>query len=169
MHCNLVELPYSYVMSIEIERKFLVRDLRFKQEAYQVLKITQGYLNSLPERNVRIRVLDEKAILTIKGPSSEDGTTRFEWEKEIPVAEARLLMQLCEPGLIDKERYLINTGNHTIEVDVFHGDNEGLILAEIELHTSDEEIVKPSWLGKEVTGDNRYYNSSLISQPYSTW
>ena len=127
----------------------------------------QGYICSDPGRTVRVRVRGDKGFLTIKGQSSEDGLSRFEWEKEIPVSEALELMNLCVSGVIDKTRYLVPYGDHTYEVDVFHGANEGLVLAEIELSDELEAFEKPSWLGKEVTGDMRYYNSMLSLHPFS--
>ncbi len=167
-------------MGFEIEKKFLVKDVNnvkaFKNsgdqgnpEAFKKFQILQGYLCSSPERTVRIRIREERAFLTIKGKSSKSGTTRFEWEKEIEIEEARQLLKICQPGLIEKTRYLIKSEKHTFEVDVFHGLNQGLILAEVELHTEDEQFLKPDWLGKEVTGDVRYYNSRLIKKPYNSW
>ena len=155
-------------MALEIERKFLVAE-GFKPSATIFFRISQGYLNSSPERTVRVRIKGDKGFLTIKGLSSENGVSRYEWEKEIPVSEAADLLRLCEPGIIDKTRYIIEADGHTFEVDEFHGDNEGLILAEIELSSEDEAFTKPSWLGKEVTGDARYYNSMLMNHPYKNW
>jgi adenylate cyclase len=153
----------------EIERKFLVKSEVFKKEAFKKSKIKQGYLNSHPERTTRIRVNDDKAFITIKGKSNESGVSRFEWEQEIHLSEAEKLLELCEPGSIDKMRYLVKCGNHTFEVDEFFGENEGLIIAEIELNSEDEKFEIPSWLGEEVTGDNKYYNSQLSQYPYSKW
>lgn len=149
-------------MSFEIEKKFLVKS-DFKNEAFKTVHIVQGYLSRVPERVVRIRIKDDKGFITIKGKSNASGVTRFEWEKEIPVEEARQLLQLCEPGVIDKTRHLINNtdGKHTWEVDVFHGAKEGLIIAEIELGNENEPFDKPDWLGEEVTGNQRFYNSNL--------
>ena len=155
-------------MALEIERKFLVAE-GFKPSATIFFRISQGYLNSSPERTVRVRIKGDKGFLTIKGLSSENGVSRYEWEKEIPVSEAADLLRLCEPVIIDKTRYIIEADGHTFEVDEFHGDNEGLILAEIELSSEDEAFTKPSWLGKEVTGDARYYNSMLMKHPYKNW
>lgn len=154
----------------EIERKFLI-DGDFKKDAYKATRITQGYLNSSPERTVRVRIKGEKGYITIKGVGDATGVARFEWEKEIPVEEAQALLKLAEPGVIDKTRYLVRSadGIHTWEVDEFHGDNEGLTMAEIELSSIDEAFDKPSWLGKEVTGDPRFYNSSLKNHPYKDW
>lgn len=147
----------------EIEKKFLVKG-DFRDEAFKAVHITQGYLSRVPERVVRIRIKDQKGFITIKGKNNASGATRFEWEKEITLDEARHLLELCEPGVIDKTRYLIkNTdGKHTWEVDVFHGANEGLVIAEIELSDENEPFDKPEWLGEEVTGDQRYYNSNLF-------
>ena len=157
-------------MAQEIERKFLV-DGDFKKEAYDAIRITQGYLSSMPQRVVRVRVKGDKGYLTIKGESDASGVSRFEWEKEIPLEEAKALLKLAEPGIIDKTRYLIkNTdGRHTWEVDVFHGDNDGLVMAEIELSAENETFDRPNWLGKEVTGDKRYYNSFIAHNPYKNW
>ncbi len=155
-------------MSIEIERKFLVKG-PYKEEAYEATRITQGYISSATGRTVRVRIRGDKGYLTIKGASNAGGTSRYEWEKEIPVEEARELMLLCEPGIIDKTRHLIKCGELTFEVDEFHGENEGLTLAEIELPDEDTPFERPAWLGEEVTGDRRYYNSMLKQQPYSKW
>ena len=155
-------------MAQEIERKFLVVG-DFKASAFKQTRITQGYLSSVPERTVRVRVKGEKGFITIKGIGSESGASRFEWEKEIPVAEVQELLKLCEPGVIDKTRYLVKAGEHTFEVDVFYGDNEGLTVAEVELASENEAFDKPAWLGKEVTGDVKYYNSMLMKNPYKNW
>lgn len=156
-------------MALEIERKFLVRG-EFKHLASKHERIIQGYLPSYASENtIRIRQKGEKAFITIKGQSSEDGTTRVEWEKEISMEDAENLFKLCEPDRIDKIRYYVPVGKFTFEVDVFSGDNEGLILAEIELNSPDEPFEKPQWLGKEVTGSIRYYNSQLIKYPFSKW
>ena len=156
-------------MAVEIERKFLVKNDDFKLEAKRIHKIRQGYLNSNKNRAVRVRVWDEIGYLTIKGKSNTSGTSRFEWEKEIPIAEAEQLLLLCEPSVLEKKRYIIEHGNHTFEVDVFLGINDGLIVAEIELQDEDEPFSKPNWLGKEVTGDPKFYNASLSKTPYSEW
>lgn len=153
----------------EIERKFLVNSTEFIQESSLQNRIVQGYLNSDPSRTVRVRIKGEKGFLTIKGKGNASGTTRFEWEKEIAVAEAELLLQLCEKGIIDKIRYEIPVGKHTFEVDVFSGENHGLIIAEVELSSENEFFEKPHWLGMEVTGDKRYYNSYLSENPFATW
>ena len=153
-------------MAKEIERKFLVSG-EFRQDSPESYRIMQGYICSDPDRTVRVRVRGDKGFLTIKGRGSEDGLSRYEWEKEIPVSEAFELMVLCGSGVIDKTRYLVPFGKHTYEVDVFHGANEGLVLAEIELSDEQEAFEKPSWLGEEVTGDVRYYNSMLSLHPFS--
>lgn len=156
------------IMAQEIERKFLIKG-DFKADSFQATRVTQGYLSSVPERTVRVRVKGNKGFITIKGKNSDSGISRFEWEKEIPVNEAEELLKLCEPGIIDKTRYLVKSGKHTIEVDEFHGENEGLIVAEIELESENESFIKPVWLGEEVTGDMKYYNSMLSKTPYTKW
>lgn len=155
-------------MAQEIERKFLVNG-DFKKFAIRQTWIKQGYLSSVPERTVRVRVKGDKGYLTIKGTSNASGISRYEWEKEIPVAEAEELLALCEPGIIDKTRYLVPAGDFTFEVDEFHGENQGLVIAEIELKSESDKFQKPEWLGEEVTGDLRYYNSMLIRNPFAGW
>ena len=154
-------------MAQEIERKFLVVG-EYKNLAHSVMHLVQGYIAS-GRRTVRVRISDNRAWLTIKGPSLDGGLSRFEWEKEIEAHEALELLPLCEGALIDKHRYLVNVGNHTFEVDEFHGDNEGLTIAEVELSSTDEEFIHPEWLGAEVTGIKRYYNSHLRANPYKEW
>lgn len=154
---------------IEIERKFLVTSIAFIAEAFSQTRIVQGYLNSNPERTVRVRMKGNKGFLTIKGIGNESGLSRFEWEKEIPVTEAEQLLHLCENGVIDKIRHEVKVGNHVYEVDVFSGANEGLIVAEIELSDENESFEKPNWLGMEVTNDNRYYNAYLSNNPFKNW
>jgi adenylate cyclase len=157
------------MVGIEIERKFLVVG-DFKPTAYDAMTIKQGYILSEGKgRNVRIRIKGDKGFITIKGPGSDSGMSRFEWEMEIPVDEAEQLLQICNKGKIEKVRYLVKSGKHTFEVDEFHGENQGLVVAEVELVREDEEFVQPEWLGKEVTGDVRYYNSYLSQHPYSEW
>jgi len=156
-------------MGLEIERKFLIASEAFKEDAYKKSHIKQGFLNSDKNRVVRVRLKDDTAFLTIKGKSNTSGTSRFEWEKEISVNEANDLFELCEEGIIEKYRYLIKSGNHTYEVDEFLADNFGLIVAEIELNSEEEQFEKPQWLGKEVTGDVKYYNSNLSKNPYKSW
>lgn len=163
-------------MPTETERKFQVKgDFRpYVRESY---RICQGYLSSVPERTVRVRVKGDKGYITVKGLSSENGMSRYEWEKEISSDEALDLLKLCEPGIIDKTRYIVETvseadrkgTSHVFEVDEFHGENEGLVIAEIELSSEDEDFIRPQWLGEEVTGDKRYYNSYLSSHPYKYW
>jgi len=154
---------------LEIERKFLVTSEDFKTEAFAQNRIVQGYLSSVPGRTVRVRIKGNRGFLTIKGATNESGLSRFEWEKEIPVDEASALLQLCEKGVIDKTRFEVKMGNHIFEVDEFYGENEGLIVAEIELKSETESFEKPNWLSKEVTNDVRYYNSYLSKNPYKKW
>ncbi len=154
---------------IEIERKFLVTSEAFKSLAHSKHTIAQGYLNSNPERTVRIRIRGESGFLTIKGKGSETGMTRFEWETEISLLEAKPLLALCEKGVIHKTRYEVKVGKHVYEVDVFSDDNQGLIIAEIELTSESETFEKPDWIGKEVTNDNRYYNAYLSQNPFKNW
>ncbi len=154
---------------LEIERKFLVTSDSYKKEAFSKKRIIQGYLSSNPERTVRVRIKENKAYLTIKGSSNASGMSRFEWEKEIPVEEAKNLLLLCEKGVIDKTRFEVKIGSHTYEVDEFYGENEGLEMAEIELQSETEIFEKPDWLGEEVTNDNRYYNSYLSKNPFKSW
>jgi len=141
----------------------------FKSDAFKATRITQGYLSSVPERTVRVRVKGDKGFITIKGIGNASGASRFEWEKEIPVEDVKALLEICEPGVIDKTRYLVKVGTHTFEVDEFYGDNEGLTVAEVELSDENEAFDKPSWLGEEVTGDAKYYNSMLMKNPYKNW
>ena len=155
-------------MPQEIERKFKVCG-EYKSLARKSMRICQGYISSAPGRTVRIRIRDNQGFITIKGKGSSDGVSRFEWEKEINVEDARMLLQLCEPGIIDKTRYLVDYAGHTFEVDEFYGDNAGLVMAELELKTKNESFEKPSWLGEEVTGDTRYYNASLTKHPFKMW
>ncbi len=154
---------------IEIERKFLITSETFKAEAFKKTRIIQGFLNTDKKRTVRVRLKGESGFLTVKGESSKDGLSRFEWEKSISKPEAESLLNLCEAGVIDKIRYEIKIGNHIFEVDEFYGDNEGLIIAEVELTHKKENFIKPNWLGKEVTGQIKYYNSQLSKQPFNTW
>lgn len=152
----------------EIERKFLVENTDFISQSYKSTVIIQAYLNSDPLRTVRVRIKGEKSYLTIKG-KSEDGISRFEWEKEIPLSEAHVLLPLCEPFPIEKTRYEVLVGQSLWEVDVFHGKNQGLILAEIELKDTEATFEKPDWIGKEVTSEACYYNSYLSKHPYNEW
>lgn len=155
-------------MAQEIERKFLVTG-DFKALAHKQTRITQGYLSSVPERTVRVRIKGDKGFITIKGIGSASGASRYEWEKEIPVNEVEELLSICEPGVIDKTRFLVQAGPHTFEVDEFYGDNMGLTVAEIELSDEGETFDKPYWLGEEVTGDPRYFNSMLMKNPFTKW
>jgi CYTH domain-containing protein len=154
---------------IETERKFLVISDAFKKEAHKKDRITQGFLSSNPDRSVRIRLKGNHGYITVKGPSSPSGMSRFEWEKEISIPEAKSLLNLCETGIIDKVRYEIKTDSHIVEVDEFLGENEGLTLAEIELGSEEDSFVQPPWLGIEVTGQVQYYNSELSKRPYKSW
>ena len=155
-------------MGKETERKFLVKG-DFKPSVSKQTRIVQGYISSVPERTVRVRIKGDKGYITIKGIGNASGASRFEWEKEVPVNEIEELLKISEPGVIDKTRYLVKAGPHTFEVDEFHGDNQGLVLAEIELGSETEAFEKPAWLGEEVTGDTRYYNSMLMKNPFTRW
>lgn len=156
-------------MGKEIERKFLVKG-DFKPEIIKETRITQGYLSSVPERTVRVRIKGDKGFLTIKGIGNKSGASRFEWEKEITIEDARSLLEICEPGIIDKTRYIVpEKSGLKFEVDEFYRDNDGLTVAEIELPSEDYEFTKPEWLGEEVTGDVRYYNSMLMKNPFKNW
>ena len=154
---------------IEIERKFLVTSHAFKNQAHSKTHIVQGFLNTDKARTVRVRLKGDKGVLTVKGPSTTNGLSRFEWEKDIDKTDAEALLKLCEKGVIDKMRYEIKVAQHIFEVDEFFGDNKGLIIAEVELNSKDEYFEKPDWLGEEVTGDIKYYNSQISKKPYNTW
>lgn len=153
---------------LEIERKFLVKSFD-PSLASKSFRIVQGYICAEENKAVRVRIKGEKGFITIKGKSQDDGLSRYEWEKEISIAEVEQLLHLCDGGTIDKVRYEVPVGKHTFEVDVFEGDNKGLIVAEVELSATDEEYIKPDWLGNEVTGDKRYYNAMLMKNPYQLW
>lgn len=155
-------------MGKEIERKFLVKG-EFRNLAHKKTRITQGYLCSVPERTVRVRTKGDHGYITIKGIGNESGASRYEWEKEISVEEVHDLLKICEPSVIDKTRYQVKAGPHTYEVDEFYGENQGLIVAEVELSSEDENFEKPGWLGEEVTGITKYYNSMLMKHPYTKW
>lgn len=155
-------------MHFEIERKFLVKG-PFKELASSSSRIMQGYISSMRGRTVRVRIRDDKGYLTIKGPSDQGGLVRYEFEKEISLQDAHDLMKICEPGIIDKTRYLVPYGGHVFEVDEFYGENEGLILAEVELKSPDEPFERPDFLGREVTGDRRFYNSCMRTNPFCQW
>ncbi|QUB70633.1 CYTH domain-containing protein [Prevotella multiformis] len=153
---------------LEIERKFLVhKRMGWKRLASSCSHIQQGYFAAV--NTVRIRIRDDKGYLTIKGPSRDGGLSRYEFEKEITLEEARQLMQLCEPGVIDKHRYLVPFGGHIFEVDEFHGDNDGLVMAEVELGSEEEAFEKPDFIGTEVTGNRHFYNSYMRRNPFRTW
>ena len=156
-------------MAIEIERKFLVLDDGYKKLAASSSRIKQGYICSERGRTVRIRMRDEKFYLTIKGPSLNGGLSRYEFEKEVTPDEGLSLFAICEPGIVDKKRWLVPVGTHTFEVDEFFGENEGLVIAEVELKSETETYERPPFIGQEVTGDRRYYNSQLRKHPYKEW
>ncbi|MBT8318006.1 MAG: CYTH domain-containing protein [Lutibacter sp.] len=156
-------------MAQEIERKFLVINNDFKKDSFNKTKIVQGFLSTVPERTVRIRIKENKGFITVKGIGNKSGTTRYEWEKEISIEDATDLLKISEPGVIDKTRFNIKSGKHIFEIDEFYGENEGLIVAEVELNAEDEYFEKPSWLGEEVTGQAKYYNSMLMKNPFKNW
>lgn len=155
-------------MSIEIERKFLLKG-DFRPFVYKSIPIKQGYLVADSTRSVRVRIKGNQAFLTIKGKTDQSGISRFEFEKEITTEEANELFQLCHPHFIEKIRHLIETDGFVFEVDEFLGDNTGLFVAEIELPSVDATFFKPEWLGEEVTGNPRYYNSALLKHPFKNW
>jgi CYTH domain-containing protein len=154
---------------VEIERKFLVKSDAYKKEATSKKRIVQGFLNTHSKRTVRVRIQEEKAFITVKGISNESGTSRFEWEKEIAIPDAEDLIQLCEETVIEKVRYEIPKGRFVFEVDEFLGANQGLVIAEIELKEEKDTFERPKWLGEEVTGQIKYYNSLLSKHPYKSW
>lgn len=154
---------------IEIERKFLVISEDFKKESFKQTRIIQGFLNTHAERTVRVRLKGDEGFLTVKGKSTDDGLTRFEWEREISKKDAEALLDLCEDHVIDKLRYEVKLNQHIFEIDEFFGKNEGLVIAEVELNHVEEQFESPNWLGKEVTGDIKFYNSQLSRTPYKTW
>jgi len=156
-------------MAQEIERKFLVKNEDFKKESFSSNKIIQGFLSTVPERTVRIRIKGDQGFITVKGIGNASGTSRYEWEKEISIEDANDLLKISEPGVIDKTRFNVKSGNHTFEVDEFYGENSGLIVAEIELNSEDEDFIKPAWLGEEVTGQVKYFNAMLMKNPYKDW
>lgn len=154
---------------LEIERKFLVKHGdAYKRAASSCSHIQQGYIPA-EGATVRIRIRDDKAYLTIKGKSYDGGMTRYEFEKEITLDEAGHLLKLCKGGVIDKHRWLVKSGSHTFEVDEFHGANDGLVMAEVELGSETEAFEKPDFIGPEVTGDHHFYNSHMLANPYSSW
>lgn len=154
---------------IEIERKFLVLNQDYREEATSSAEMVQGFLSTDPSRTVRIRRMGDCAWITIKGKTTFGGTTRNEWEYEIPVDEADAMLVLCQPGVLRKNRYRVPAGQHIFEVDEFLDENLGLVVAEVELKNVSESFEKPFWLGREVTGEPSYYNSQLSVKPYSTW
>lgn len=157
-------------MAQEIERKFLVEGDAYRALAFDSSRISQGYISSGNGRTVRVRIRDQRGYLTIKGPSADGGLSRYEFETEIPLADARELLDICEPGVIEKTRYLVRADDgHIFEVDEFYGDNAGLVMAEVELRSADEPYVKPHFIGREVTGDRRFYNSHLRHYPFRLW
>lgn len=154
-------------MATEIERKFLVKGDTWKSQIYASKQIVQGYLSLVPERTVRVRLSGAKGVLTVKGKS--EGISRAEFEFEIPKEEAGQLLRICEGSLINKTRYFIRQGKFIWEVDEFHDENKGLMVAEIELNSELEDFDRPDWLGEEVSHDNRYFNASLVQHPFSQW
>lgn len=157
-------------MAQEIERKFLVKGDVYKALAFNHTPIAQGYIVSGGGRSVRVRIRGDRGYLTIKGASNADGLSRYEFETEISLQDASDLMLLCEPGIIRKTRWLVRaTDGHIFEIDEFEGDNEGLVMAEVELKSEDEEFIKPDFIGREVTGDRRFYNSHMRRYPYKLW
>ncbi len=154
---------------VEIERKYLVHSDAFKSDTSSKQRIVQGFLNSVPERTVRVRIKGDRGYLTIKGKSNDSGTTRYEWEEVIALSDAKDLLNLCEEGIVEKIRYEAPFGNHIFEIDEFLGLNKGLVIAEVELKSEEETFIKPDWLGREVTGEVKYYNSQLSKNPYKNW
>lgn len=154
---------------IEIERKFLVLSDDYKKEAFNITEISQGFLSRDKKRTIRVRLRDKKGTITVKGLSSKNGTSRFEWEKEISQTDAEALLQLCKRPIIEKKRYDVKVEGHMFEIDEFYGDNEGLVIAEIELEDENDTYTRPPWLGREVTGDIKYFNSQLSKLPYKKW
>lgn len=156
-------------MPHERERKFLIKDDTFKDIYSHKVVIIQGFLSTVPERTVRIRISGNKGFLTIKGIGNDSGVSRYEWEKEIDIQDAQDLLKICEPGKIEKTRYFVKSGSHTFEIDEFLGENNGLVIAEIELSSEYEKFEKPVWLGEEVTGILKYYNAMLAKNPFKNW
>lgn len=154
---------------LEIERKFAVKSTNFLANAKESYKITQGYLNTDKNRTVRVRIKGNNGFITVKGISSADGLSRFEWEKEINIKDAEALLLLCEDFVIDKTRYIIPFDAVVFEVDVFEGANKGLVVAEVELESTEQQFEKPEWLGEELTGDERFYNAYLSNVPFTSW
>lgn len=156
-------------MTYEIERKYLVKNDQFISLATKSYPISQGYICSGASNSIRVRKKNNETFITIKGESSTNGLTRVEWEKPLEYEDFEILWQLCIYGKISKTRYEVPYENHIIEIDVFHEENQGLVMAEIELKTEDDEVSLPVWIGKEVTGDPRYYNSQLALNPFNQW
>ncbi len=156
-------------MATETERKFLVKDNSYKELAFSHSRIRQGYICRESGRTVRVRTRDARAYLTIKGPRQADGLSHYEFEKEITADEACELMKLCLPGMVDKTRWLVRHAGHVFEVDEFYGENQGLVMAEVELESADEYVEMPQFIGEEVTADHRYYNSQLCQHPFCQW
>ena len=156
-------------MAIEIERKFLVTSTAYKKAAYNFYDMVQGYIAHEKGNSVRVRITNTEAVMTIKGPSDSKGMSRYEWNHQIPVEDAKELLKLSQGGVIEKRRYLVHSGPHVFEIDEVYGDNEGLVIAEVELQSENETFEKPSFVGKEVTGDRRYYNAYLTTNPYKSW
>jgi len=154
---------------IEIERKFLVKSDEYRSDAFKVQLLSQAYLNNNPEKSVRVRIVDNEGFITIKGPSYDGGLSRFEWEKKISIEEAVELMKLCGDQLILKKRYFVKHNKIILEVDEFLNNNKGLVVAEVELKTASQKIVLPDWIAEEVTGVNKYYNLSLVTNPFISW
>lgn len=154
---------------IEIERKFLVKSDEYRSDAFKVQLLSQAYLNNNPEKSVRVRIVDNEGFITIKGPSYDGGLSRFEWEKKISIDEAVELMKLCGDQLILKKRYFVKHNKIILEVDEFLNNNKGLVVAEVELKTASQKIVLPDWIAEEVTGVNKYYNLSLVNNPFNSW
>ncbi len=154
-------------MAKEIERKYLLKNDKWQKVAGDGIVLKQGYLNTNPERTVRVRLVGQTGFLTIK--SKNTGITRNEFEYEIPYTDTLELLKLCEPPLIEKTRYIIKRDGLTWEIDLFSGENQGLVIAEVELSYEDQNIIIPDWLGKEVSDDPRYYNSNLVLMPYTKW
>ncbi len=156
-------------MAIEIERKFLVTSDAYKKAAYNSYDMVQGYIAHENGNSVRVRITDSEAVMTIKGPSDSNGISRYEWNHLIPVEDAKELLKLSQGNTIEKRRYLVHSGPHVFEIDEFFGENEGLVIAEVELQSENEPFEKPSFVGKEVSGDRRYYNAYLTTNPYKSW
>ena len=154
---------------IEIERKFLVKSDEYRSDAFKVQLLSQAYLNNNPEKSVRVRIVDNEGFITIKGPSYDGGLSRFEWEKKISIEEAVELMKLCGDQLILKKRYFVKHNKIILEVDEFLNNNKGLVVAEVELKTASQKIVLPDWIAEEITGINKYYNLSLVTNPFNSW